>query len=203
MNTFTAIVIVALFLFVPAPADACNSCGGWGSDEAAREAVCASPSAGLLASLHACEETKCAVECATYNLSYDACASAGPPCTITGSTQACDYCRRGTAQWTGIGCETELLACSYDITGCVSCTAWLHGNTNVDNLCEQAPPAATSIDAAIGLSDCACAGGCAADCASSCGPGYLDSGALQSDATCKLCLAWGACSAAFVTCSGI
>ncbi len=83
----------------------------------------------------------------------------------------------------------------------MSCNAWIHGNTDVDNLCEQAPPSATSIDAAIGLSDCACSGGCAADCASACGLGYLDASAL--DATCKLCLAWGACSADFVSCAGI
>lgn len=188
MKIAFAIIISAFVLVTARPTDACNSCAGWGRSEAAREAVCADPSAGLRDALNACQRANCAVECAAYLASYDDCVASGPPCDIYVSLVAddCDFCTRGTWLWAGIGCEAENKACSDDTTGCSSCAEWIGGIGDIDNLCWQ--PGVSSLSVAIDFIGCACDGACKAACsATSCPEGWLDL-SLPMDDACAQCL---------------
>lgn len=187
MKTVFALLIPVI-LSAPSVADACNCCAGWGISEAAREDVCAVPSAGLRDALVDCQRMKCSVECNTYLASYYACASAGPPCDVyvSPTVDDCDLCTAGDGAWAGIGCASENTACSLDQTGCLSCAEWVSGLGDPDNLCYA--PGVSALSVAIDFGSCACSGACSYICAASlCPAGWLDL-SLPMDAACSQCL---------------
>lgn len=191
---------VAVLLLSPL-ADACHSCAGWGVSWGKRLDVCASPSEAELDALVACDRSNCSTECASYLASYDACdASGDPACEIDASGTDCWNCQAGIGPWSGIGCSSELTACSYDRTGCTPCADWLFASGDIDNLCYP-----EAIDASINLSLCACSGACATKCSTACveGGGFHYFVPDAAGFKCGTCLAGAACGAQFNACSAM
>lgn len=171
----------------------CGPCAGWW-DWGHRLTVCSSPSEGLLQA-----EVDClcsgagAGSCTAWCAGYEACQASGDPACVIADDPICD-----AAMSLGGACHTEAFACGADHTGCVSCSAWLDGG-DPEWLCPSTGGPPDSIDPAITLSDCACSGGCSSKCSGACGLGYFDPTAASFK--CGTCLAGGACSAAYATCS--